>query len=207
MSEDSRVRIAIEKFLEYLAPSLAPVERHTWTGPYRDQLWDILRRGAIKRQQEALRAALNMFDAGIGHFAVTLVRPAYEELIWIEYLYKHPELSNELSMLIALKEARDSLEAQNDYIGPKGMHAGGFTQRYVKQHIAQTRGVETRLHEIGRSLGWGRDGAVLPTFAHLARNVSREKEYKFLYQGLRDSCTFPLRNEPQHTFERQRERL
>jgi hypothetical protein len=98
MSEDSRVRIAIEKFLEYLAPSLAPVERHKWTGSDRDQFWDILRRGAIKRQQEALGAALNMVDAGVGHFAVTLVRQAYEELIWIEYLHKHPELSNELSI-------------------------------------------------------------------------------------------------------------
>ncbi len=86
-------------------------------------------------------------------------------------------------MLIGLKEARDGLEAQNEYFGTKVMHAGGFTQRYVKLHIAQTRGVETRLREIGQSLRWGRDGAVLPTFAHLARIVGREKEHRFLYQG------------------------
>jgi len=183
MTEDNLVRIRIEKFLEYLAPSLAPVERQTWTGADGDQFWDILRRAAIKRQLEALRAAIRMVDSGIGHFAVTLVRPAYEELIWIEYMYKHLELSNELCLLIGLKEARDGLEAQNEYIGPEGMQKGGFTQRYVKLHIARTRGVETRLREIGRALGWGRDGAVLPTFAQLARQVSREKEYKFLYQG------------------------
>jgi hypothetical protein len=43
MSEDSQVRIEIQKWLEYLAPSLAPAERHTWMGPDLDQFWDILR--------------------------------------------------------------------------------------------------------------------------------------------------------------------
>lgn len=183
MNEDNRVRIGIERWLEYLAPSLLPAGGHTWTGPDLDQFWDILRRGAIKRQEEALRAALTMFDAGIGHFAVTMVRVAYEELVWIEYLSKHAEVAKELAILIGRKEARDGLEAQNEYIGAKGMQALGFTQRYVKTHIAQARKVDTRLREIGRSLGWGRDGTTLPSFALLARKVGREKEYKFLYQG------------------------
>ncbi len=183
MKEDSSVRIGIERWLQYLAPSLAPAGRHTWTGPDLDQFWEILRRGAITRQQEGLRAALTMFDAGIGPFAVTLVRPSYEELVWIEYLNKHAKLANELSVLITRKEVRDGIEAQNEYIGAKGMQTLGFTQRYVKKHIAQAREVDRRLREIGCELGWGRDGTTLPSLALFARKVGREKEYKFLYQG------------------------
>lgn len=181
--QDDRVRVGIEKFLDRLTPCLQPSRRYSWVGKDQDQFWEFLRRGAIVRQDEALRAAIKMFDVGVGHFAVTLVRPAYEELVWIEYLYKHSDWAHELAHLLGVAEIRDNLEAQNEYLGAKAMQSQGFTQKFVKSYLAKSRKDDARLREIARSLRWGRDGSKLPTFGWLARQVGREREYKFLYQG------------------------
>ena len=159
-----------------------PVKKFSWDGADADQCWQFLCRSVIVRQIEALRAALTMAKIGQGSFAVTFLRPAYEELIWIQYLKTHEALANELVRLLAVHENAASIDAQNQFIGANAMLTHGFSQAFVKRYLAANRETDARLREIGRQLGW-RDGQTLPSVAFMARKVCREKEYNFIYHA------------------------
>jgi len=176
------LHVAIRKWAEFLERIMAELGSYHWIGDLNDHLLEIVRRGVARRQFEAIQAIQSMCEKGHGHFGVTMLRPAYEELIWMEYLARHPARANELVGLIARDEISNNLAAQNDYIGAAGMLAHGFSQRFVKVTLAKLKPFEARLRQIGKELGW-REGALLPSMAFVARKVGREKEYKFLYQG------------------------
>ncbi|HXE28002.1 MAG TPA: DUF5677 domain-containing protein [Stellaceae bacterium] len=177
------LRHEVKDWLAVIKPMLLPVENYKWVGPSQDQFWEFLRRGAIMRQYEALHAALIMADASHAQHAVTFLRPAFEELLWIEYLAQHPKHANELARLLAFHESADNLFAQNEYLGGQAMSAIGFTQHFAKVYFAQDRKVQSRLREIGRELGWKMDRSLLPSTFFLAKQVKREQDYRYLYQG------------------------
>ncbi len=178
----SNLRNGVGDIIEFFEPIIRSVETYVYDGDDTDQFWEFLKRGIVKRQFESIKAILNMVDSGFGHFGVTLLRPAYEELVWVEYLDQNAEIANELVLLLANHDIARNLSAQNDYIGAKEMLAGGFSQRYVKVCLARDRITKKRIKEIGSQLGW-REGAIPPSMAFLSRKVGREPEYRFLYQG------------------------
>jgi hypothetical protein len=177
------LRKGVGEWIEYLRPAASSAEKYTWSGADEDQYWEFLKRSVIRRQFEALETILQMFDAKHGHFGVLLLRPAYEELIWTAYLAKHVDVAPELVRLLSVHEIVDSLDAQNDYVGPKAMAELGFSQRYVKSFVARDRSHQTRIKEIGRTLKWPQRQSLLPSMAYLSRQVEYEREYKFLYHA------------------------
>jgi hypothetical protein len=72
------------EWIELLRPILSGIDTHTFDGTDYGEMWYILRRGVVIRQFEALEAIKKMVEQGCGHFAVVLLRPAYEEFIWIK---------------------------------------------------------------------------------------------------------------------------
>ena len=185
MIEDSvSGQSGLTEWLDFLEPILAGVSNYRWTGDDAEQFWQFLQRGAITRQQEALQATSKMADEGYGHFAVTFLRPAYEELIWIEYLNQNISLAPELPGLLGQYEVGVSLDIQNERLGKADMAKVGFTQRYVKKTAATTRRVEAQIKEIGRSLSWPKKKQnVLPSMWFLSKKVGREEDYKYLYHA------------------------
>jgi hypothetical protein len=178
------LRTCVEELLRVFKPMLADTETYKWEGATHAQYWEFLRRGSLVRQYEALAAALKMGRDGHGHFAVTFLRPAFEELIWIRYLGKHSELASELVRLIADREIAVNLSEQNEYFGVKHMADVGFSQKFVKTYLARERAGQARIREIGRKLGWKIDNRrLLPSTFFLAKAVGSERDYKFLYQG------------------------
>jgi hypothetical protein len=113
------LRKGLGEWIEYLRAAASSAEKYTWSGADEDQYWEFLKRSVIRRQFEALETILQMFDANHGHFGVLLLRPAYEELIWIAYLAKHTDVAPELVRLLAVHEVANSLSAQNEYAGRK----------------------------------------------------------------------------------------
>lgn len=183
-SENTKIlREGVSEWLAYLGPMLNQFSSHAWSGDDREQSWEFLKRAAVKRQWEGVEAIIKMTDAGFGHFGVTLLRPAYEELIWIEYLDRNPTVTKELIALLAMHEVADSMKAQNDYFGKKGMQNYGFTQRLVKVMLARDRESEAKIRKIGQLLGWNMTRSLLPSMNFLSRKVNREAEYKFLYHA------------------------
>ena len=177
------LRKGVGEWIEYLRPAASSAEKYTWSGADEDQYWEFVKRAVIRRQFEALETILQMFDAKHGHFGVLLLRPAYEELIWITYLAKHTDVAPELVRLVAVHEVADSIDAQNEYVGRKVMAELGFSHRYVKLFAARDRSHQTRIKEIGRTLKWPHRQSLLPSMAYLSRQVEYEREYKFLYHA------------------------
>lgn len=173
----------LTKWLSYTKPILEKASTRTWNGSDTDQYFDFLKCAAVVRQTEAIQAMLKMDEHEQSHFAVTFLRPALEEVIWIEHLNKHPDLATEVVLLIGFGETTASLLAQNEYLGAKMMQQLGFTQRGLKVQQSENRKREARLREIGRALKWPTDRSLLPSTAWLARNVGRERDYKYLYHA------------------------
>jgi hypothetical protein len=172
----------IQKWLEAIEPMFVGMADHVWTGPMDSQMFDIMRRGVVIRQREAIRTIHKMCDDGQGHFGVTLLRPAYEELLWVEYLTQNRSIADRLIVLTTHRELIDNISVQNEYIGAKGMQAHDFSQRYVKESLAHRKPTDSELRAIGKSLGW-RENATAPSVAFLARKTGREKQYNFLFHG------------------------
>jgi hypothetical protein len=182
MIRSSEIRLCIGSAMNHLGPTVAKFERYVWTGPDEDQFWEFLKRGVVMRQHEAMLAILHMADAAIGHFGVTFLRPAYEELLWLEYLQKNEKLAQELSRCFARHDVAESLDKQNQYLGFKAMQGIGFTQKFVKLFLAQAGESAARLRVIGRELGW-RHGEGMPGAKFVAKKIGRESEYNFLYHA------------------------
>jgi hypothetical protein len=144
--------------------------------------YEIVRRAALVRQRESLEALISLCETGHSAFAVCLLRPAYEELLWVEYLAQHPELANDILIRLVQTGITDSVEAQSNYLGSDKLKQTGFTMKFVKMRLAKGKDVQAALREMGRKLGW-RPGATLPSVALLSRKVGREKEYTYLYQA------------------------
>jgi hypothetical protein len=179
---EGKILHRVESLVQRFEAMVEPIKGFSWEGPDDDQFWHFLRRSIVVRQIQALHTALAMAKAGHGSFGVTFLRPAYEEFLWVQYLTAHEALANELVQLLAVHEIAASLDAQNQFIGTKGMLGLGFTQSMVKRRLAATRERDARLRAIGRQLGW-RDGQMSPSMAFVARKVGREKEYNFIYHA------------------------
>lgn len=175
------LRKGIGEWLDYLEPSVAAAKKYEWSGADQEQFWEFIRRAAIVRQYEGLAALLKMADAGYGHFGVTLLRPAYEEFIWIKYLSGKPEEAKVLIALLAMRGVDESMQAQSEYAGAKAMDTIGFSQRLVKVHAARGRALDAKIRSIGRKLKWPQNANPLPSMAYLSRATGQEREYKFLY--------------------------
>lgn len=172
----------VKSITNILSPVVDAFENYTWSGKESDQFWELIQRSSVIRQYEAINAILQMTTQSNGHFGVTFLRAAFEELIWLDYLKKNNSLANEFARLKASCEIADSLEVQNQYLVAKNMQAVGFTQKFVKQYLARNRESNSRLKAIGRELKW-RDGETFPSAAFIAKNVGRERDYKFIYHA------------------------
>ena len=171
----------VAKWLLYMKPLTENAKSFAWTGSVKLHYFEILQRAAVMRQTEALEAILKMDDAGHAHFAVTFLRPSYEEAIWIKYLYQHPAVASELVYRMGFQETIGTLVAQNEHLGTKVMKDLGFTQRLIKIKEAEVRQEAGRLREIARDLKWKNN--TTPSMAWLSRAVGRERDYKFLYHA------------------------
>jgi Family of unknown function (DUF5677) len=158
------------------------ISRVPFTTGSREEVYDIIRRAAIIRQREAIDAIISLCETGHSAFAVCLLRPAYEELLWLEYLAKHTADAPKLVLAHSQKIIAESMRAQSEYLGKKGMHAAGFSMTFVKRFLAQAAQSLTTLKTTGAKLGW-RQGAHLPTLTHIAQEVGRKNEYDFLYEA------------------------
>jgi hypothetical protein len=148
----------------------------------REVIYDVIRRAAVIRQREAIDAIISLCETGHSAFAVCLLRPAYEEQLWFEYLANHAADAPKLVFALSQKIIAESMRAQSEYLGREGMHRAGFTMKFVKMFLAQAAQPVTTLKALGAKLGW-RQGADLPTLAQVAQSVGRKKEYDFLYEG------------------------
>lgn len=189
MSDEIVLKDVCEALWKSCLPDIESAREYSWFGKSSDQMYEWIKRAVVVRQHEALRAIIDMEALGLAHFSVTLLRPAYEELLWIEYLEQNPKYALELVTCLARLEIRDSLLAQDEQLGEKGMMSIGFSRAKVRKLSRAFDDCDLKLKSIGQILQW-RSGQTKPSIAFIARKVKREKQYNFLYQGTSRSVHF-----------------
>lgn len=144
--------------------------------------YDLIRRAALVRQREALDAVVTLCETGHAAFAVCFLRPAYEELVWLEYLNKHAGVANAIIKHMTQIAVAQSVQAQADFSGSLAMRDMGFSAEFVAATKDARVENESSLIAIGKKLGWKRNSPQ-PTFKELAEAVGRASEYQFLYHA------------------------
>ena len=173
--------VQLRRLLDTMQPIVEPTKTHEWTGPSEDQSFAFLQRAVVVRQWEALHAISALADNQSGHFGVTFLRPAYEELVWLEYLLSIPDDANRLVLLLAVRAVGESVTRQENYLGATVARNIGWTRQEVAAHRCKLTEINAELRAIGQRLGW--NGPVLPSFEWLSRCVGKSDEYRYLYHA------------------------
>ena len=148
----------------------------------REKFHEILRRAALIRQREAISAIIALCETGHAAFAVCMIRPAYEEMLWLMYFEKYPDDAAAITHFMTIAGIGKALEVQTKYIGEDTMVQGGFPKRFLESFAAGYQDAVEQLRVIGARLGW-RKASEQPTLAHIAQSVGRKAEYDFIYEG------------------------
>jgi hypothetical protein len=179
----SELRKAVKEFLLVTTPITDHISHLEWKES--DGMVPVIFRAVLKRQCESLSSIVEMSDTEKGYSAVSLLRPACEELIWIRYLkYIGLTDANELLRLMAVTEVGQTLEAQLEFVGPETMKSLGFTPTFLSEQSASVLEAEKRLEVLDKRLNWGvKKKGQIPTVFFLAKATNNLELYKFLYHS------------------------
>lgn len=172
----------LDRAFKCLQPDINALSLYSWNGRSKDQFVEFVKRSALVRQFECILAVRKAFDAGTSHLLGALLRPAYEELLWMEYLQKIPDVQLKLLTLLAQDEIYSGIQAQSGYFERHELREIGFTSSVLDNASSASRSTSEQLKAIGKKLGW-RQGATKPTIANIAKQVNRYEEYVFLYHA------------------------
>ena len=179
----SEMRAGIQKLIDLMAPWIEKISVIGWREA--DGAFPLIVRAILRRQHEFLSAVVDITGGNRGYVAVTLLRPACEELIWLKYLKKlGVAKANELLQAKCAVEIGDILKAQSDYVGPAIMEQLGFPPRYVEEGLNGRETAKKKLRLLANELNWPpRHRDALPSVFTLARFTDTVPEYNFLYYG------------------------
>ena len=179
----SDMRAQVGELLDVMRPVITAISVYKWGGDGKSQFWEFLRRAALQRQFEAMDAICAMSDAGHGHFGVTLLRPAFEELVWVEFLSKNVDIARILILPLSVREVATSIRAQISYGGIQSLEVLGFEKKQLIGWLSGRPKIEAHIKEALIKLGWNNKTKLLPTMKFLAKSVGRDKEYDYIYHG------------------------
>jgi hypothetical protein len=146
----------------------------------------LIERAVLRKQYDCLSVITDLVKSDRGYAGAPLLRAACEELMWIRYMRNvEPELREPLLVALTKLELRDSLKAQDDYIG-----SGATSELGLTSHLVETQKSgdlwESVVRRIGSALKWPEGTtrrAKRPSAFFIAQAVGMEKDYRFLYHG------------------------
>lgn len=144
---------------------------------------------AIRRQLEALNAALNLAAANLGHLSVTLVRPSLEEMLWIKYLSRLDlPVAERLLLAMSRYDGLRSLASQQRYVGDQAMRDLWYTADFLEAAGKTLPVVEAELVKLKVELKWS--GGKLPSTEWIAKSVDELRIYEYLHSATSRSVHF-----------------
>lgn len=163
----------------------------TWQDDLSVLEWDgtqgflpVIRRSMLVRQLDSLAVAVELVESKRGYAAVSLLRPACEELLWLKY-FNTLSLADGRTLTECLIDSgvlRD-LEAQAGQVGDDEMTAMGLDQAFATFRSNEPD-LRQKLRELGKRLDWpprkSSKGDV-PSTWFIAKATGSEKLYRFLF--------------------------
>jgi Family of unknown function (DUF5677) len=146
----------------------------------------ILRRSILCRQIDSLTVAVDLVESRQGYAAVSLLRPACEELMWLRYFNSVPAGDARIlaDCLIQSGMLKD-LEAQASEVGEAEMAAMGLSEALGGFRSKEPE-IRRRLKEVGARLNWPdriKNSGDVPSAWFIAKTGGSEALYRFLYHA------------------------
>ncbi|GGO59464.1 hypothetical protein SAMN05444398_109128 [Roseovarius pacificus] len=178
---------------DHLRGDVKRLEKYQWFGPMQPRMYDILKRSIVVRQWEACEAIQALIESGHGAMCCTLLRPAYEELLWLLYLERNKEFAAKLTVCLGKKEISDAHKIQKKYLGSSTLQKLGFSNKKVQSLDRMRKPTYRDLDAIGEQLGWKlNEGQKIPSVSYIAKQVGKDKEYQYFYQATSRSVHFSV---------------
>ncbi|MGK8525063.1 hypothetical protein ACRS6B_27570 [Nocardia asteroides] len=187
---DSEARLAVvEEWLASLRQGLV-VGDWTWEAVASD-LRLLAVNYIIRRQLEALEATVVLAKSGFGHLAGGFIRPALNELLWIDWIKDLPKAAaHELLLDLGRYEAVRSLVAQRDFVGDQMMQKLWYPVAFLDTVAGQESELKGELKKRGEALGWGT--RVSPPADWVAERTGRGPLYRYLHSATSRSLHFSM---------------
>ncbi|KSU73667.1 hypothetical protein AS032_20900 [Rhodococcus qingshengii] len=139
-------------------------------------------RFALTRQFESLRAAVELCNVDLGHLAVGFVRPACEELLWLQYLATLDEsVAHDVYLALGSNDVMRSAQATHDFLGVEMMTQNGFPSGFSEFLTRVVPAQRKSLKAVGKSLGWPTTRSPVPSTQWISEQVGQRKLYDYLY--------------------------
>jgi hypothetical protein len=135
---------------------------------------------ALRRQLEGIDAACLLCRNGLGHLAITLVRPSIEEVIYLDF-FRSLKLadSQELFLLMSRWDQLRTLLAQRDYIGDQEMEKLWYSNAFLDAAEQEKERTRVQLKALQQQFRWA--GGLLPSAEWVAERAGRRDLYDYLH--------------------------
>jgi hypothetical protein len=135
---------------------------------------------AFRRQLDAIKAATILARADLGHLAVSFVRAALEDVLYLKFLGELEKgKSQKLFILLGKWDALRSLLAQRAYVGDESMRGLWYTASFLAAAEAQRAEVREALKEVQQEYRWS--GDILPSAEWIAERTGHRRLYDYLH--------------------------
>ncbi|SRR6266568_2142489 len=142
----------------------------------------------IRRQLEAIEAALSLGTVGLGHLSVAFIRTALEEMLWTKFLAGLPlATSQRLLLTLANYDSLRSLAAQREFIGDEEMRSLWYTPAFLDAAQQRLTFVETDLKALQQELKWS---GKTPSAEWIAKSINEMRTYRYLHSATSRSVHF-----------------
>ncbi|MBT2877757.1 hypothetical protein C0Q99_31350 [Streptomyces albidoflavus] len=144
---------------------------------------------SLRRQIESMRAATVLARQGLGHLAVSFVRPALEEVLYLGFFASLTrEESQELFSALGVWDSTRSLLAQRAHVGDEVMRSLWYPPGFLDS--VETKRAETAdaLKDLRGRHRWS--GGRVPSAAWIAEMSGKKKLYDYLHAATSRSLHF-----------------
>jgi len=184
LTDRSSLAAGTRNLLNALSAWQRDVSVLTWDGT--QGFLPIIRRSMLRRQLDSLAVALELVESNRGYAAVSLLRPACEELLWLRYFNTLPsaDATSLAECLIGSRLLMD-LEAQAGEVGENEMTVMGL-DRALAGFRSKEPALRQRLKELGGRLDWPSravSAGDVPSTWFVAKATDSTKMYRFLYHA------------------------
>jgi len=169
---------AVENFFEVLN-KLVTIEELSWAAVESDPRL-LAYNAALRRQFESVQAATVLTQQGLGHLAVSFVRAAVEDVIYLAFFAKlEVAAARELFKLLGVWDSTRSLIAQRAYLGDEVMSRLWYPADFVDRVQVKCDETRVELQRLQRQYRWA--GGNVPSAAWLAEQAQRLELYEYLH--------------------------
>lgn len=145
----------------------------------------------VRRQLEAIDAALLLTRGELGHMAVGFVRPALDELLWLTWMVTlSRDTAQRLLVAMGRSDATRSLLAQRRHVGDDVMSELWYPVAFLDSVEAGRHAIDQELARARKALSWqGRD---LPTARWVAEQTGNLDLYEYLHSATSRALHFSM---------------